>query len=41
MAMSVDAYYKKMMIWLGVALVTSVIIALIVVDIVIRVYGSG
>lgn len=39
--MSVDAYYKKMMLWIGVALVTSVIIAFIVVHIVVRVYGSG
>jgi hypothetical protein len=39
--MSVDAYYKKMMLWLGVAFVTSVVIALIVVSIVIHVYGSG
>lgn len=39
--MSVDAYYKRLMIWVGVALVTAVVIALIVVNIVIRVYGSG
>lgn len=39
--MSVDAYYKKMMLWLGVALVTSVVIALIVVSIVIHVYGPA
>ena len=39
--MSVDPYYKKMMIGIGVALVAAVVIALIVVDIVVRVYGSG
>jgi hypothetical protein len=39
--MSVDAYYKRMMIWVGVALVTAVIVALIVVHVVIRTYGSG
>ena len=39
--MSVDAYYKKMMLWIGVALVTSVVIAFIVVSIVVHVYGSG
>ena len=39
--MSVDAYYKRMMIWVGVALVTAVIVALIVVNIVSRTYGSG
>ena len=39
--MSVDAYYKKMMLWLGVALVASVIVALLVVNYVMRVYGSG
>ena len=39
--MSVDAYYKKMMLWLGVALVASVIVALLVVNYVMHVYGSG
>ena len=34
-----DPYYKKMMIWLAVALAASVIAALVIVQIVIRKYG--
>lgn len=34
-----DPYYKKMMIWLGIALAVSVIAALVIVEIVIRKYG--
>ena len=38
--MPVDSYYKKMMFWVGVAFVASIVIAFIVVEIVIRKYGS-
>jgi hypothetical protein len=38
-AARMDPYYKKMMIWLAVALAASVIAALVVVEIVIRKYG--
>ena len=38
--MAVDPYYKKMMIWLGVALAASIVAAIIIVEIVIRKYGS-
>ena len=34
-----DPYYKKMMIWLGIALAASIIAALVIVEIVIRKYG--
>ena len=37
--MSVDPYYKKMMLWVGVALVASLVIAFIVVELVMRKYG--
>lgn len=37
--MSVDPYYKKMMLWVGIALVASVLTALIVVEFVMRKYG--
>lgn len=37
--MAVDPYYKKMMIGIGIALVVSVLTALIVVELVIRKYG--
>lgn len=39
--MSVDAYYKKMMLWLGVALVASLVVAMVVVGIVMHVYGAS
>lgn len=35
-----DPYYKKMMFWLGAALIASLIAAVIIVEIVIRKYGS-
>jgi hypothetical protein len=38
--MAVDPYYKKMMIWLGVALVASIVAAIVIVEMVIRKYGS-
>ena len=36
----VDREYKTMMIWVAVALVASVVAALIIVEIVVRKYGS-
>jgi hypothetical protein len=36
----VDPYYKKMMIAIGIALVASIVAAIIIVEIVIRKYGS-
>ena len=39
--MSVDAYYKKMMLWVGVALVASLVVAMVVVGIVMHVYGAN
>jgi uncharacterized membrane protein len=35
-----DDEYRKMMTWVGIALVASVIAALVIVEIVIRKYGS-
>jgi hypothetical protein len=35
-----DPYYKKMMIWLGVALIASLVAALVIVELVVRRYGS-
>jgi hypothetical protein len=35
-----DGEYKKMMAWVAIALVASVIAALVIVEIVIRRYGS-
>jgi hypothetical protein len=37
--MSVDPYYKKMMFWVAVALIASVVTAFIVVEFVVRHYG--
>jgi len=34
-----DPYYKKMMIWLGVAFVASIVAAIIIVEIIVRRYG--
>jgi len=34
-----DSYYKKMMIWLAVALVGTIVAALIIVQLVLRKYG--
>jgi hypothetical protein len=34
-----DRYYKRMMTWLAVALVASIVAALIIVEIVVRRYG--
>ena len=34
-----DPYYKKMMIWLGVAFVASIVAAIIIVEMVMRRYG--
>lgn len=39
--MSVDPYYRKMMLWVGVALVVSVVVAMVVVGIVMHVYGAS
>jgi len=36
----VDPYYKKMMIGIGIALAASIIAAVIIVELVIRKYGS-
>jgi hypothetical protein len=36
----VDPYYKKMMIAIGIALLGSIVAAIIIVEIVIRKYGS-
>jgi hypothetical protein len=35
-----DPYYKKMMLWLGAALIASVVAAFVIVELVIRRYGS-
>lgn len=35
-----DPYYKKMMLWLGAALIASLIAAFVIVELVIRKYGS-
>ena len=39
MRLSVDPYYKKMMLWLAAAFIASVLAALIIVELVIRRYG--
>jgi hypothetical protein len=37
--MALDNYYKRMMFWTGIALAASIAVALVVVEIVMRVYG--
>ncbi len=35
-----DPYYKKMMLWLAAALIASLLAAFVIVELVIRKYGS-
>jgi hypothetical protein len=34
-----DAYYRKMMVWVGAALIASIVAALLIVELVVRRYG--